>query len=276
MPSIPAEYLNQVFLGDVLDLLRRLPDESLDMVYGDPDYNVGIKYRGRSYLRSFHEYVDWYVALARESLRVLKPDGNAFFINYPRQNAYLRVKYLDQACYEVHDYAWVYNSNVGHSPRRFTTAHRSILHARKTRHNRFFKEQVAQPYQNPNDRRIRRNLANGSPGRMPYDWFYFDLVKNVSREKTFHACQIPQQLSELLIKASTLPHDTVAVLFAGSGSELEVCRRLGRNFVAAELDPVYHRMILERLQRGGIAQEHRLGRERRTSTSPPPMPHGQP
>ena len=48
-----------------------------------------------------------------------------------------------------YDYVWVYNTNVGHTNRRFTTAHRSILHATKSRNNRFYKEQVAQPYQNP-------------------------------------------------------------------------------------------------------------------------------
>jgi DNA modification methylase len=182
--ELPPQYLNNVYLGDVMDLLKSLPDGCVDMVYGDPDYNVGIKYGDKSYTRSFEEYIEWYIELARESLRVLKDDGNMFLINYPKQNAYLRVKFLDEACYAVHDYVWIYNTNVGHSPRRFTTAHRSILHCRKSENNRFYKDQVAQPYQNPTDKRIKQNLANGSKGRMPYSWFYFDLVKNVSREKT--------------------------------------------------------------------------------------------
>lgn len=258
MNSVPSEYLNKVYLGDVMDLLKSLPDQCVDMVYGDPDYNVGVKYGDKSYTRNFEEYIEWYIDLARESLRVLKDDGNMFLINYPRQNAYLRVKFLDEACYAVHDYVWIYNTNVGHSPRRFTTAHRSILHCRKSERNRFYKEQVAQPYQNPTDKRILRNLANGSKGRMPYSWFYFDLVKNVSHEKTFHACQIPQKLAEMLILSCTQPGDTVLVLFGGSGSEIEVCRRLQRNFLSAEIDPKYHEMILRRLQIGRIEDKYRL------------------
>ncbi|MDQ7034189.1 MAG: DNA methyltransferase [Anaerolineae bacterium] len=117
--------LNKVHLGDILDLLRQLPDKSVDMVYGDPDYNVGIRYNNKSYTVKFNDYIDWYVELARESMCVLKDDGNIFLINYPKQNAYLRVKYLDEACYEVSDYVWIYNTNVGHTPRRFTTGHRS-------------------------------------------------------------------------------------------------------------------------------------------------------
>lgn len=251
-------YLNKVFLKDIMELLKELPDGSIDMVYGDPDYNVGINYGDRSYTKTFDEYIQWYIGLASESLRVLKDTGNMFLINYPKQNAYLRVRYLDEACYQVYDYAWVYNTNVGHTPKRFTTAHRSILHCLKTKHNKFYKDEVAVPYKNPTDKRILRNLANGSKGRMPYDWLYFDLVKNVSREKTFHACQIPQKLSELLVKSCTMPNDIVLVLFGGSGSEIEVCKVLNRQYISAEIDEKYYKMILDRLSKGRIEEKYRL------------------
>jgi len=251
-------FLDKVFPKDMLDLLKELPDGSVDMVYGDPDYNVGVKYGYKSYTKTFDEYIEWYTDLARESLRVLKDTGNMFLINYPKQNAYLRVKYLDEACYEVSDYAWVYNTNVGHTPKRFTTAHRSILHCRKMKNNKFYKDKVAVPYQNPTDRRILRNLANGSKGRMPYDWFYFNLVKNVSKEKTFHACQIPQKLFELLVKSCTMPSDVVLILFGGSGSEIEVCKVLGRQYISAEVDEKYYKMILDRLSKGRIEEKYKL------------------
>ena len=256
------EYYNKVFLKDVMALLEELPDESIDMVYGDPDYNVGVRYGDKSYTKSFDEYIEWYIRLAKESLRVLKNTGNMFLINYPKQNAYLRVKYLDGACYKVSDCAWVYNTNVGHSPKRFTTAHRSVLHCQKTENSKFYKDNVAVPYKNPTDRRILRNLANGSKGRMPYDWFYFDLVKNVSKEKTFHACQIPQKLSELLIKSCTMPGDVALILFGGSGSEIEVCKILKRQYISAEIDERYHKMILDRLSGGRIEERYRLRAER--------------
>jgi DNA modification methylase len=252
------KYLDKVFQRDIMALLKELPDKCVDMVYGDPDYNVGIKYGDKSYTKNFDEYIEWYVELARESLRVLKDTGNMFFINYPKQNAYLRVKYLDGACYEVSDCAWVYNTNVGHSPKRFTTAHRSILHCRKTARNSFYKENVAVPYKNPTDKRILQNLANGSKGRMPYDWLYFNLVKNVSKEKTFHACQIPQKLAETLMLSCTMPKDVVLILFGGSGSEIEVAKCLGRHFISTEIDKKYHDMITDRLKHGTIKEEHRL------------------
>jgi len=190
--------------------------------------------------------------LTSECLRVLKPTGNLFMINYPKQNAYLRVKYLDENAFDVQDYVWIYNTNVGHTPKRFTTAHRSIIHATKSKNNNFYKDNVAQPYLNPNDKRIIQRMEQGHKGRMPYSWFYFDLVKNVSKDKTFHSCQIPLPLVEMLIKSCTQENDDVFILFGGSGSEIILCKQLKRNFISCEIHKEYYNMILDRIKNNGV------------------------
>ena len=257
--TIPSDLLNNVYRGPIEDVLPQLPDESIDVIYADPDYNVGIKYRDRSYTKKFSEYIAWCIKWARQCNRVLKPDGNMFIINYPKQNAHLRVQYLDSAFENVREYVWVYKTNVGQGPRHFSTAHRSVLHCVKSEHNKFYKEAVAVPYENPTDKRIKKLIAAGSPGRMPYDWFEFNLVKNVGFTKTFHSCQIPEALSEMLLKVTTRKGDTALVLFGGSGSELVVCQKLGLNFVSAEIDREYVKIIEERLRHNGeVPKKYRL------------------
>jgi len=254
-----TQFRNQVFNSDVLEILKKLPDDCLDMVYGDPDYGVGVDYSGQKYVSKWNEYIDWYIQLTRQCLRVLKPTGNLFMMNYPKQNAHLRAKFLDDHAYDVQDYAWIYNTNVGHTPRRLTTAHRSILHATKSKNNHFYKEQIAVPYQNPTDKRIKGRIAAGHNGRMPYSWFYYDLVKNVSKDKTFHACQIPLDLVAMLIKSCTKENDDCFILFGGSGSELILCKELNRNYISCEIHPEYYKMIKDRLLGGGnIKDEYRL------------------
>ena len=250
---------NKVFCADVMEVLRGLPDDSVDMLYGDPDYGVGVDYHGAKYTQEWGDYIAWYVELTRECLRVLHPRGNLFMLNYPKQNAHLRARYLDEAAFDVWDYVWVYPTNVGHSRRRFTTAHRSVLHATKSRDNRFYKGQVAQPYKNPGDKRIKARMENGESGRMPYSWFEFNLVKNTSRDKTFHACQIPLGLFEMLTNAATCKGDLVFVLFGGSGSEIVRAREMERDFLSCEIHRPYYDMICERLNNGGgIADKYRL------------------
>jgi site-specific DNA-methyltransferase (adenine-specific) len=263
--AVPPDLLNHLYRGPIQEALARLPDESIDAIFADPDYNVGVRYEGRSYTRKFSEYIDSCIGWATECNRVLKPDGNLFILNYPKNNAHLRVRYLDDAFYAVYEYVWVYKTNVGHGKNHLTTAHRTILHCTKQKANRFYKDSVAVPYQNPTDRRIRSLIAKGAPGRMPYSWLVedasdkswleFNLVKNVSRSKTFHSCQIPEALTSTLFRATTKPGDTVLVLFGGSGSELVVAERLGLNWVSAELVPSYCDLIEARLKRGGSVPE---------------------
>ncbi|WP_245821607.1 DNA methyltransferase [Campylobacter vulpis] len=115
------------------------------------------------------------------------------------------------------------------------------------------------PYQNPTDKRILQRLKEGHKGRMPYSWFYFDLVKNVSKDKTFHSCQIPLGLVEMLIKSCTNEGDSVFILFGGSGGELVLCEKLKRKWLSCELHKPYYEMILDRLaNQGQIKDEFKL------------------
>jgi site-specific DNA-methyltransferase (adenine-specific) len=140
------DLLDRVFNDDVFNVLKKIPDNSVDTVFGDPDYNVNINYTGKKYTMEWNKYIEWYIELNKECLRILKPDGNIFMINYPQQNAYLQVKYLDENAYKVYNYVWVYNTPVGHSHKHFTNAHRSILHIVKSENNKFYKDNVAIPY----------------------------------------------------------------------------------------------------------------------------------
>ena len=244
-----SEVLNKIHNMDIYELLRKLPDKTIDCVYSDIDYNRGIVYKGKSYTKKFDHYISDYISLASESLRVVKDTGSLFFINYPRNNAFLWANFLDSACFDVQEYVWVYRSNIGHSPNRFTTAHRSILHARKTKYSVFYKDNVAEPYVNQTDKRIRKRISSGSKGRSPYSWFYADLVKNVSKKYKHidHPCVIPDSVSSRLIQSVTSPKNIVLILFAGSGSEIDVCRKLDRQWISAEVDKNYCDQINKRL-----------------------------
>lgn len=77
---IIKEYRNKVFNEDVLTVLKRIPNDSLDMVYGDPDYNVGINYSGKNYTQKWNNYIDWHIELTKDqpeyqSLPALKFDS---------------------------------------------------------------------------------------------------------------------------------------------------------------------------------------------------------
>lgn len=242
--------LNKVYNVDVFDMLRQIDDESVDLFIADPDYNVGIKYNDKSYKMSFDKYLSMYISLASEAHRILKETGNAVFINYDKNNSYLRVMYLDKSFYEVVNYVWAYPTNTGFSPNKLTTAHRSILHARKSRNSVMYKEAIAESYRNPRDRRIKKLIKDGSKGRMPYSWRITNQVKNVSKSKKgidYHPCVIPNNITALFVKGMTKPNDVVVVPYAGSGMELVVIKKLNRNFISSEIDSYFCDRIKSKL-----------------------------
>jgi len=242
--------LNKIYNMDAFDMLKQIDDNSVDLVICDPDYNVGIKYNNKSYKTSFDNYISTYISLASESHRILKDTGNVIFINYDKNNSYLRVMYLDRAFYEVANYVWAYPTNTGFSPNKLTTAHRSILHARKSKDSQMYKDQIAEDYQNPTDKRIRQLIKKGSKGRMPYSWRVINQVKNVSKKKhniAHHPCVIPDEITALFVNGMTKVNDVVVVPFAGSGAELAVIKKLGRNFISSEIDSDFCERIERKL-----------------------------
>lgn len=130
---------------------------------------------------------------------------------------------------------WVYNSNTARQ-------HRDIA---------FFDVKpdfnaVRQPYKNLNDKRIQKRIAEGKTGAKLYDWWNINQVKNVSKDKTAHPCQMPLEVMKNII--GILPPDAVIVdPFMGSGTTGVACAELGRKFIGIEMDEDYFRIAEQRI-----------------------------
>lgn len=237
-----------LLVGDSLSLMRTMPPESIDLVITDPPFNIGKDY-GETYddNRSFNEYVEWCKVWLLECLRLLKPTGSLYLFNYPENNAYL-FPFLKEHMIFKRWMTWHYPTNTGHSKTNYTRSQHSILFFAKTQEAKFNRDDVAQPYKNPTDKRILERMRNGSKGRAPYDVFHFNLVKNVSKDKTAHPCQIPVPLLEIFIQASSDRGDTILDPFAGSFSTCVAAKALGRNSIGIDINPEYVEIGKKRLK----------------------------
>lgn len=105
---------------------------------------------------------------------------------------------------------------------------------------------VRQPYKNPNDKRIKKRIAEGKTGCKLYDWWNVNQVKNVSKEKTKHPCQMPLEVMKNII--GILPKDYIIIdPFMGSGTTGVACLELGRDFIGIELDEKYFNIAQQRI-----------------------------
>ena len=230
---------HNIINGDSVEELKKLKDGSVDLIVTDPPFNIGKKYNSYADNKSKEEYLNWCESWLKECVRVLREGGALYLFNYPENNAYL-MPFLDKHLTFKRWMAWHYPVNTGMSPTNFTRSQHSILFYIKGEKPKVFnKDDIAEPYRNPTDKRIKERIANGSKGKTTYDVFQFNLVKNVSKDKTAHPCQIPVPLLEIFIKASSNKGDLVLDPFGGSFSTAHACKKLGRHSISIELDKNY-------------------------------------
>jgi len=238
---------HKLLTGDCLELMKSMPPKSIDVVITDPPFNIGKDYGGIYNDRmKFSEYIEWCKKWLTECIRLLKDDGSLYLFNYPENNAHI-LPFLQEKVNFKRWMTWHYPTNTGHSKSNFTRTQHSILFFTKTDKHKFNRDAVAEPYKNPADKRIKERMKNGSTGRAPYDVFHFNLVKNVSKDKTSHPCQIPVPLLKIFIKASTYKGDWVLDPFAGSFSTCAASKELGRNSIGIDINPKYVKIGVARL-----------------------------
>lgn len=153
-------------------------------------------------------------------------------IHYPENIARLSIE-LGVAPTRI--VSWVYNSNTRRQHR--VIAYYGIQPDFSL---------VKQPYKNPTDKRVAERIARGSKGTNLYDWWNVNQVKNVSKEKTSHPCQMP--LEVMLNAIGIIPSNyTIIDPFMGSGTTGVACKKLGRNFIGIELDNDYFAIAKDRI-----------------------------
>jgi DNA modification methylase len=158
-------------------------------------------------------------------------------IHYPEETINILPKAIKAKCEQV--VCWVYNSNTGKQS-RLISWWGCKPDFRKVR----------QPYKNLKDKRIQARIAEGKTGAKLYDWWEINQVKNVSKEKTEHPCQIPEELIKRIIVTTAKENQTIIDVFGGSGTTSKVANDLGYDTISYEIDPLYCQIAENRIKQG--------------------------
>lgn len=213
----------EIVNGDCTLLIDKYINKNT-IIVTDPPFNIGYHYKGYNDNKDDIEYLSIISNILKKAPTVL--------VHYPEDIVKISV-YTDIVPNRI--ISWVYNSNTRRQ-------HRDIA---------FYGidpdfSKVKQPYKNPNDKRIQKLIANGSQGTNLYDWWNVNQVKNVSKEKTSHPCQMPLEVMDRIIKI--LPDNiTVVDPFCGSGTTGVACVKNNIDFVGIEIVEEYAKIANERL-----------------------------
>ena len=193
------------------------------IIVTDPPFNIGYHYNTYKDKKPKKEYYEMLASFGKKC--------PAVFIHYPECINEISIA-MNKAPERI--ISWVYPSNTARQ-------HRDIaFYNIKPDMNR-----VKQPYKNPNDKRIIE-LQKKTGGCKMYDWIEINQVKNVSKEKTSHPCQMPLELMRKIVKL--LPDEiTIIDPFLGSGTTALACKYEDIDCVGIELDNSYVEIAKERI-----------------------------
>jgi len=244
---------NIIHHEDSIKLMKTLPDESINLIFADPPYNLQLK---NTLLRpnqskvagvddewdkfkSFKHYDDFSIEWLKESKRILKNDGTIFVIGSYHNIFRVGNIMMDLGYWILNDIQW-YKSNPMPNFRgvRFTNATETIIWAKKSEKSKYvFNYQVM------------KKLNNGK--QMTSVW-KIPLCRGVERikdenGKKAHSTQKPEEILKRIILAGSNEKDIILDPFGGTGTTAAVAKKLNRQYIVIEKEKKYVKIIDDRL-----------------------------
>jgi DNA modification methylase len=245
--------INEIHCGDCITLLHELPDDSADLIFADPPYNLQLEddlYRPDQSkvsavndvwdkFGSFNEYDEFTVTWLRECHRVLKPTGCIWVIGTYHNIFRVGTILQDTGFWILNDIIWIKtNPMPNFRGTRFTNAHETLIWAAKSKSSRYTFH-------------YRSMKTFNDDLQMRSDWV-IPVCRGPERVKDegqrAHSTQKPEELLYRIIIATSDPGDLVLDPFAGSGTTAVIAKKLGRNFLGFERDESYVKMAAKRIE----------------------------
>lgn len=255
---------DRIYYGDCLEVMRKLPPDSVDLIVTSPPYADARKHTYGGVPPA--KYVTWFSARAEEMLRILKPTGSFILNIKERAAAGERHTYVLELILAlkhetgfrwVEEYIWHKKTSApGKWKYRFRDAWERVLHFSKTPDLKMNQDAVKVPIgdwtearlrnMSVSDRKRRESATNPKVGRRIAAWEGRDSVypsnvlhKSPVCHNTGHSAAFPEWLPEFFILLFSDPGDVVLDPFSGSGTTCRVAERLGRIPVGIEIvEPV--------------------------------------
>lgn len=252
-----------LYNGDCLNLLKKLPDESIDLVITSPPYCMGKAYEDPH--NDIETFKTQHINIYNDLYRVVKRGGSICWqVGYHISDKC--VVPLDCIIYNIfttmseklvtplvlrNRIIWTFGHGLN-SVNRFSGRHETIMWFTKGDQTTFNLDDVRVPQKYPGKRSYKgpnKGRLSGNPlGKNPSDVWDIPNVKALHVEKTEHPCQFPVAIPQRLIKALTSYGGVVLDPFMGVGSTGVAALVEGRKFVGAEVQKNYYNIAIKRLK----------------------------
>lgn len=231
--------INRVHCMDVLELMRLIPSESVDLFFSDPPYNLGYRYQGYKDNLPEEQYLNWCYTWLTEARRILKPTGSLFVLHIPKYAIDLAA-YLKKHMLFQHWISW--EAPGRSSDRPLMPSHYALLYFTKS--NDFTVNEIRTEHQRCHkcgamiaDYGGKKHLAHKYGPVLSDVWT--DIGRSKHKQRGNHPCKLPEKLVSRIIRFATDPGGIVVDPFVGTGTTAVVATKLGRRFIVNDRAPDY-------------------------------------
>lgn len=234
--------LGKLYQGDCLSWTPQLRDESVDVIFADPPFNLNKDYGpGISDGMKEEDYLAWCEAWIKEGTRLLKPGGAFWLYNIPKWNIELG-NFLNKAGMSFRHWVAIDIKMGLPIPNKLYPSHYSLLYYTKGRPRSFKRPRL--PIQtcrhcggDIKDYGGHRNKLHPDGINLSDVWTDIPPVRH-RKTKNRSANQLSEKLLERVITISSEPGDLVLDPFGGSGTTFSVAERMHRHWIGCELGDV--------------------------------------
>ena len=247
------EAKSKIVNGDSLKELKKIPDETFDLVFADPPYNLQLKNELSrpdqskvsavndkwDQFENFRKYDEFTFEWLSECKRVLKKNGAIWVIG--SYHNIFRVGYIIQnlGFWILNDVIWNKNNPMPNfRGTRFTNAHETLIWASKSEKSKY-------TFNYQSLKCLNDDLQMRSNWNLPICSGKERLKKN---GKKIHSTQKPEALLHRILLATTNKNDLVLDPFLGSGTTAAVAKKLGRKYYGIEKEKTFFKAVEQRLK----------------------------
>ena len=254
------DFENKIFKIKVLEGLKRLPSNSVDLIFADPPYNIGKKFgegKDNGDKMEKEKYIEWCKNWIDECMRVLKPTGTFYFMTSTQNMSYLDC-YAHEKYNVVSRIIWFYDSSGVQAKNYFGSLYEPILMVVKDKNKYIFNADKVMVETNTGAKRKLIDYRKTPP--QPYNTkkvmgnvWEIPRVRFRMEEYENHPTQKPEELLRRIILASSNKGEIVLDPFSGSFTTCAVAKKLGRKFIGFDIEEKYIKIGLRRL---GLAKAY--------------------
>ena len=247
--------LNRILAGDCIEVMNALPENSVDLIFADPPYNLQLKgdlHRPDNskvdavdddwdQFDSFRAYDEFTTEWLKAARRILKPNGAIWVIGSYHNIFRVGAALQNQGYWILNDVVWrKSNPMPNFRGKRFTNAHETMIWASKSEGAKYTFNYEA-----------LKALNEGV--QMRSDWVLpictgHERLKDENGDKA-HPTQKPESLLHRILVGSTNPGDVILDPFFGTGTTGAVAKMLGRNFIGIEREEAYRKFAEKRISK---------------------------